>query len=76
MRCRKNTWLGDKALYLEAMGNMRTCYSPDGLMTQQAAETVRDVLGSFDPRRARRRKSISRRPMTTALSSEFRPTAN
>ncbi len=45
----KEYWLGDKALYLEAMGNMRTCYSPDGLMTQQAAETVRDVLGSFDP---------------------------
>jgi NitT/TauT family transport system substrate-binding protein len=42
-------WLGDKALYLKAMGNMRTCYSPDGLMSHDAAATVQKVLGSFDP---------------------------
>jgi NitT/TauT family transport system substrate-binding protein len=45
----KEYLLGDKALYLEAMGNMRSCYSPDGLMTQKAAETVFDVLASFEP---------------------------
>lgn len=41
-------WLGDKKLYLQAMGNMRTCYSPDGLMTHEGADTVHKVLASFD----------------------------
>ena len=40
--------LGDRALYLKALGNMRTCYSPDGLMTPEAASTVLKVLSSFD----------------------------
>jgi NitT/TauT family transport system substrate-binding protein len=40
--------LGDRALYLKALGNMRACYSPDGLMTPQAAATVLKVLSTFD----------------------------
>ena len=40
--------LGDRALYLKALGNMRTCYSPDGLMTPEAAATVLKVLSTFD----------------------------
>ena len=41
--------LGDRALYLKAMGAMRSCYSPDGLMTPEAAATVLKVLSAFDP---------------------------
>ena len=40
--------LGNKALYLRAMGNMRGCYSPDGLMTKEAGDTVLKVLGAFE----------------------------
>ena len=40
--------LGNKALYLRAMGNMRACYSPDGLMTKEAGDTVLKVLGAFE----------------------------
>jgi NitT/TauT family transport system substrate-binding protein len=40
--------LGDRALYLKAMGAMRSCYSPDGLMTHDAAATVQKVLATFD----------------------------
>jgi NitT/TauT family transport system substrate-binding protein len=40
--------LGDRALYLKAMGNMRSCYSPDGLMSHDAAATVLKVLSAFD----------------------------
>ncbi len=41
--------LGDRATYIRALGNMRGCYSPDGLMSRQAADTVLRVLRSFDP---------------------------
>ncbi len=40
--------LGNRALYLKAMGAMRTCYSPDGLMSPAAASTVLKVLSAFD----------------------------
>lgn len=40
--------LGDRKLYIQAMGNMRSCYSPDGLMSRDAAATVLKVLASFD----------------------------
>ncbi len=40
--------LGNRALYLKAMGAMRTCYSPDGLITPEAAATVLKVLSAFD----------------------------
>ena len=40
--------LGDKAMYLNAMAAMRSCYSPDGLMSPAAAQTVLKVLGAFD----------------------------
>jgi len=40
--------LGDRAMYLKALGNMRSCYSPDGLMTHDAAATVLKVLSAFD----------------------------
>ncbi len=41
--------LGDRATYTRALGSMRGCYSPDGLMTRTAADTVLRVLRSFDP---------------------------
>ena len=40
--------LGDKGIYLKAMGAMRSCYSLDGLMTKEAGETVLKVLSAFD----------------------------
>jgi NitT/TauT family transport system substrate-binding protein len=41
-------WVANKPLYLKAMGNMRSCYSPDGLLTHEAAQTVDNVLASYD----------------------------
>jgi NitT/TauT family transport system substrate-binding protein len=41
--------LGDRQLYLRAMGGMRSCYSPDGLMTREGAATVLKVLSAFEP---------------------------
>ncbi len=40
--------LGNRGTYLAALGAMRSCYSPDGLMSQAAAETVLRVLRAFD----------------------------
>lgn len=40
--------LGDKTMYISAMGAMRSCYSPDGLMSKEAGGTVLKVLGAFD----------------------------
>lgn len=40
--------LGDKAIYLKAMAAMRSCYSPDGLMSPEAATAVLKVLSAFD----------------------------
>jgi NitT/TauT family transport system substrate-binding protein len=40
--------LGDRALYLKAFTNMRTCLSPDGMLTHDAAATVLKVLAAFD----------------------------
>ncbi len=40
--------LGNRATYIAALGAMRSCYSPDGLMSKQAAETVLKVLSAFD----------------------------
>jgi NitT/TauT family transport system substrate-binding protein len=40
--------LGNRAIYLKALGDMRGCYSPDGLMSREAGETVLKVLGAFD----------------------------
>ena len=40
--------LGNRAIYLKALGDMRSCYSPDGLMSDAAGETVLKVLSAFD----------------------------
>jgi NitT/TauT family transport system substrate-binding protein len=40
--------LGDRPTYLNALNAMRSCYSPDGLMSKEAAQTVLKVLGAFD----------------------------
>lgn len=39
----------DKALFARAYSNLRGCLSTNGAMTLPAAETVRRVLGAFDP---------------------------
>ncbi|BAO91021.1 ABC transporter substrate-binding protein [Caballeronia cordobensis] len=41
--------LAEKDVFAKAYGNMRSCISRDGLMTDAAAHTVRDVLAAFDP---------------------------
>ncbi|MFM0516038.1 MULTISPECIES: ABC transporter substrate-binding protein [Caballeronia] len=41
--------LADKDVFARAYGNMRSCISRDGLMTDAAAHTVHDVLAAFDP---------------------------
>ncbi|SAL76790.1 transport protein [Caballeronia arvi] len=41
--------LAEKAVFARAYGNMRSCISRDGLMTDAAAHTVLDVLTAFDP---------------------------
>jgi NitT/TauT family transport system substrate-binding protein len=41
--------LADKDVFAQAYGNMRSCISRDGLMTDAAAHTVHDVLAAFDP---------------------------
>jgi NitT/TauT family transport system substrate-binding protein len=41
--------LADKGMFARAYGNMQSCISRDGLMTDAAAQTVRDVLAAFDP---------------------------
>jgi NitT/TauT family transport system substrate-binding protein len=40
--------LGDRPTYINALNAMRSCYSPDGLMSQAAAETVLKILRAFD----------------------------
>ncbi|MEJ1977492.1 MAG: ABC transporter substrate-binding protein [Acetobacteraceae bacterium] len=47
--------LGDRALYIKALGNMRTCLSPDGLLSHDAAATVLKVLSGLRRRREKRR---------------------
>ncbi|MBU6488694.1 MAG: ABC transporter substrate-binding protein [Burkholderiales bacterium] len=41
--------LADKDVFARAYANMQRCISRDGLMTDAAAHTVRDVLAAFDP---------------------------
>jgi len=41
--------MADADVFVKAYSNMRRCLSRDGLMTDEAARTVRDVLGAFDP---------------------------
>ena len=40
--------LGDRPTYINALNAMRSCYSPDGLMSKAAAETVLKILRAFD----------------------------
>jgi len=41
--------LADAEVFAKAYANMRECISRDGLMTDAATRTVRDVLAAFDP---------------------------
>ncbi|WP_443103644.1 ABC transporter substrate-binding protein [Bordetella sp. H567] len=41
--------LADKEIFAQAFTNMRACLSSDGVMTDEAAQTVRNVLAAFDP---------------------------
>jgi NitT/TauT family transport system substrate-binding protein len=41
--------LAEKEVFARAYGNMQSCISRDGLMTDAAAHTVHDVLAAFDP---------------------------
>jgi NitT/TauT family transport system substrate-binding protein len=41
--------LADKEVFAKAFTNMRACLSHDGVMTDEAAKTVRNVLAAFDP---------------------------
>ncbi|ARP82606.1 myristoyl transferase [Bordetella genomosp. 8] len=41
--------LADKEVFAQAYTNMRACLSQDGVMTDEAARTVRNVLAAFDP---------------------------
>jgi NitT/TauT family transport system substrate-binding protein len=41
--------LADKEVFAKAYTNMRACLSRDGVMTDEAAQTVRNVLAAFDP---------------------------
>jgi NitT/TauT family transport system substrate-binding protein len=41
--------LADKEVFAQAFTNMRACLSHDGVMTDEAAKTVRNVLAAFDP---------------------------
>jgi NitT/TauT family transport system substrate-binding protein len=41
--------LADKEVFAKAFTNMRACLSHDGVMTDEAAKTVRAVLAAFDP---------------------------
>jgi NitT/TauT family transport system substrate-binding protein len=41
--------LADKEVFAKAYTNMRACLSRDGVMTDEAAKTVRNVLAAFDP---------------------------
>lgn len=41
--------LADKGVFAQAFTNMRACLSHDGIMTDEAARTVRNVLAAFDP---------------------------
>ncbi|MBY3307613.1 ABC transporter substrate-binding protein [Rhizobium laguerreae] len=42
-------FVNDKAVFSRAFTNMRRCLSTNGLMSDTAAKTVRDVLAAFDP---------------------------
>ncbi|CAM3735591.1 ABC transporter substrate-binding protein [Bordetella sputigena] len=41
--------VGDKDLYARSFQNSRRCLSTDGVITDEGARTVRDVLSAFDP---------------------------
>ena len=41
--------VNDKALFVRAYGKLQRCLSRDGVLTEAAARTVRDVLAAFDP---------------------------
>jgi NitT/TauT family transport system substrate-binding protein len=41
--------LADKEVFAKAYAAMRGCISQDGMMTDEATETVRKVLAAFDP---------------------------
>jgi NitT/TauT family transport system substrate-binding protein len=41
--------LADEDVFIKAYSNMRACLSHDGVMTDEAARTVRNVLAAFDP---------------------------
>jgi NitT/TauT family transport system substrate-binding protein len=41
--------LADKDVFAKAYSAMRGCISKDGMMTDEATRTVRDVLAAFDP---------------------------
>jgi NitT/TauT family transport system substrate-binding protein len=40
--------LGNKAVFIEAFNNMRSCLSPDGIISRSSAETVLGILSAFD----------------------------
>jgi NitT/TauT family transport system substrate-binding protein len=41
--------LADKDVFAKAYSAMRGCISQDGMMTDEATKTVRDVIAAFDP---------------------------
>jgi NitT/TauT family transport system substrate-binding protein len=45
----KEYFVSDKAVFTKAYTNMQRCLSTDGLMSDTAAKTVRNVLAAFDP---------------------------